>query len=381
MNVRLEAIRKRHDELEPLDNLTDDDIFKPKRSTICSTRGVKEAPFTVDELVGIVDEDSEEEEPYEYEEPQELVRSAPNGAATGGKKGGGSLKDVATVARVVSWLKGGLGKSGKNKSSNRSTTMPPPRIDPFILGNLPESPSAQLDDPSEAMDLSMSTNSNDSSWTSASLPTSSTDPSSPSFHSEDNEPTISVVDTTLERRRPASPAFFSFEFESGLAPRAEAEATLTANANSSSTSINSGDTVFPRSPLRRNNTLDPHSHGGVVSPRVSLRFSKRISILPPAALDLLKESGEAVPPIPKEYLQREMESYDRKLHPYAIRGLRDYEDALGEFLRLRPELNAERVADSFSSCLARTDEWTDWVARLQEEEDDGKKVNRGFVDT
>lgn len=50
-----------------------------------------------------------------------------------------------------------------------------------------------------------------------------------------------------------------------------------------------------------------------------------------------------VPPIPERFRRTIETGYDRRLHPYAVRGLRDYEDAL--------------------------DEWTDWVARLQEEEE------------
>jgi len=41
--------------------------------------------------------------------------------------------------------------------------------------------------------------------------------------------------------------------------------------------------------------------------------------------------------------------YDKKFHPYAVRGLRDLEDSY--------------------------DEWTEWVAKLQEDEDSGQ--NRG----
>lgn len=319
LNVRLEAIRKRHDELEPLDNLTDDDLFKPKRSTICSTRGVKEMPFTVDELVGPVAEDSEEED-----EPQETVRepvSSSNGQG-GGKKSG--LKDVAGVARVVSWLKGGLGKNRGSKASrqNGAGTTPDSRIDPFVLDNLPVSPSQAFDDPQNAMDASNSSLSHESAWSAISPPSS-----------VDNDHSMSVDSTdalvTPERRvpRPNSPAFFSFEFENGLAPPASSRPSEEhdgAEPNSSSTSVNTVDTVFPQSPLRQR-----HSQS-VVSPRVSLRFSKRISILPPAALDMLKESGEPVPAIPAQYRQSVLAGYPKGLHPYAIRGLRDYEDALGE---------------------------------------------------
>lgn len=65
------------------------------------------------------------------------------------------------------------------------------------------------------------------------------------------------------------------------------------------------------------------------SPRVSKRFSKRASILPPPALDLLLESSEPVPQIPKEF--QNPPPYQQHQHPYAVRALREYEDALDEF--------------------------------------------------
>lgn len=88
------------------------------------------------------------------------------------------------------------------------------------------------------------------------------------------------------------------------------------------------------------------------SPRVSKRFSKRASILPPPALDLLKESPhEPVPKIPDQYKTPTSGTskvfgvsainsahrapspppYAERLHAYAIRGLREYEDCLDEW--------------------------------------------------
>lgn len=247
---------------------------------------------------------------------------------------------MATVARVVSWLKGGLGSKNKKPSRGVGYISPPiledtrPRVEDVTDG-----------DPYGGLDTS----------------SSSSHESGGTQYAEPAKPEAMVIQlgNPPERRpRPESDAFFSFEFEGGLAPPDSGSATPPSTSptsvsfpNSSAASVNStlsADTAFPRSPLRRS-AADPHG----VNARVSLRFSKRISILPPAALDLLKESGEAVPSIPAHFLVRQG-GYAKALHPYAIRGLRDYEDAL--------------------------DEWTDWVARLQEEEDDGKKHNRGFVD-
>lgn len=108
------------------------------------------------------------------------------------------------------------------------------------------------------------------------------------------------------------------------------------------------------------------------SPRVSKRFSKRASLLPPPALDLLKESpSEPVPKIPEHFktpttgngsshlippasaaaavaqtlASTTSEPYDVKSHPYAVRGLREYEDCLDEWelfvVRAQEEEGAE----------------------------------------
>ncbi|KAK4054082.1 hypothetical protein OIV83_001107 [Microbotryomycetes sp. JL201] len=361
MNVRLEAIRKRHDELEPVQNLPeDDDFFKPKRSTICSTRGVKEAPFTVDELAGLFESDTEDDE----DDSQELVNSnvpvAENGRKATGAFGAGSstggIKEVATVARVVSWLKGGLGK----KTGSGGGTVR--RDELYAEEDFNSSPRTDAQDDGASGQSGFDESSEDTrSSTTASAPTTA--------DTEFDLAPHSTPDTMSKRAKRSSrgPAFFAFEFENGLSPRSdmpdeESPTPRTGKSHSDAASVVStgtSDTVFPlASGLGRSTLLDPNSapppHAAVVSPRVSARFSKRISILPPAALEMFKE-GVPVPPIPAQYRQDRPRGYDRKLHPYAVRGLRDYEDAL--------------------------DEWTDWVARLQEEEDEGRKHNRGFVDT
>ncbi|GAA6060753.1 hypothetical protein JCM10212_003797 [Sporobolomyces blumeae] len=366
LNVRLEAIRKRHDQLEPLDDLReDDDLFRPKRSTICSTRGVKEAPWTVDEFAEAV----EEEESDVEDEPQELVRAIPPPPSSTSSAGGGSTKkgDNKTVSKVVSWLKGGL---GKNKKGLKVNIVPDPQIDPFLVERTATIRKLNGEDDSSSIvsqqDLPKST-----------LPTTietGAVPNEPSRPPASNGPPATPEKNGLlspnaprrnksngsgssgsDRRssRPTSPAFFSFEFENGVITRSDVDPSVAAAASSNA----SAEPALPTSPIRRTANAHPDPQAAV-SPRVSLRFSKRISILPPAALDLMKKDGRgvtAVPPIPDQYRQSIQAGYDKKFHPYAVRGLRDLEDSY--------------------------DEWTDWVARLQEEEDNGAKVNtRSFVD-
>ena len=131
-------------------------------------------------------------------------------------------------------------------------------------------------------------------------------------------------------------------------PQSTSPTSATFPSSASSTSLNSAlpaDTTFPHSPLRRSETG--------ADKRASLRFSKLISILPPAALDSPKDCGEAVPMIPARFLEKQ--GYPRALHPYAVRGLRDYENVLNG--------------------------WTDWCKRLMgQEEEEGKRHYKGFVD-
>ncbi|KAM0789642.1 hypothetical protein ACM66B_000446 [Microbotryomycetes sp. NB124-2] len=361
MNERLEAIRKRHDELEPVQTLNDEDnFFQPKRSTICSTRGVKEAPFTVDELAGLFESDTEDDEDDSQELVSSNVPAAENGRGAGGGGGKSGIMEVATVARVVSWLKGGLGKKSGSGGLRRG--------DLFADDESNSSPKTDTYE-----DVGDATTVEDGS--SDGTRSSTTAPTTADTELESSAGSQSTPEATRRAKRSSrGPAFFAFEFENGLSPRSEvpddSSASPTPRTGSSSmpsdsdavsiASHGTADTVFPlASGLRRSASLDPNSappppHAAVVSPRVSARFSKRISILPPAALEMFKE-GVPVPSIPAQYRQDKPRGYDRKLHPYAVRGLRDYEDAL--------------------------DEWTDWVARLQEEEDEGRKHNRGFVDT
>ncbi|BGP33006.1 hypothetical protein JCM10296v2_004795 [Rhodotorula toruloides] len=365
LNVRLEALRKRHDQLEPFDSLSEDDfLFRPKRSTICSTRGVKEAPWTVDELA----EPVEEEEP----EAEEVVQPPPSVSAvadadTGGQ--GGKRQDQKTVSKVVSWLKGGMAKKqSKGRSSLDS------KIGPFALDRDNASSSSRRrrmgssgsdvlsvssqDVPTTVLPTTVETGAIPDGRASPAPRVTTTPvnraflspPSSPSRPGMPSRRTSSRSEKRRsEKRRSHGSAFFAFDFENGVVTRTDVDPALALSAASTKTS----ETAPPTSPIRPRHAGDHHPAS---SPRVSLRFSKRISILPPAALDLLREvSGvEDVPPIPARFRETIEAGYDKRLHPYAIRGLRDYEDAL--------------------------DEWTDWVASLQEDEELNGRLNKGFAD-
>ena len=296
LNIRLEVIRRRHDELEPKALLTDDDLFVKKRSTICSTRGVNEAPFVVDELVGRLDEDEEPE--FEAQEVVGTVVASPARRGSGG--GGGVQKETVTIARVVSWIKGGFGKS-KNPTKAKSITKITLPIDEMTSD--------------QALSMLITPNSSPPLGASPSNSPWNFDSMTPSKSNDSN--LSSTASSDHESRRPESPAFFSFEFEGGV-PVLPSPTILTTSASDSSIhSTASSDTVFPPSPTPRRTVegLPPRPLSGI-TPRVSLRFSKRSSILPPAALDVLKENGQPVPPIPDKYrLSMLSTGYAKILHP------------------------------------------------------------------
>lgn len=324
LNVRLEAVRTRHEQLEPAGNLTSDDaFFRPKRSTICSTRGVKEAPWASedggDDALTVHDRVPATISAPEADgsKPERLAQpvSIPD-----------KLTDQTAVSKMVSWLKGG------RKQKGARAERPKPLSLPTKNGTSPEQhwPSVALPTRVETGDVQPAANG----------AARSKNLSPPTFDADLVRRSSSASSSKSEKRKSRGSAFFAFEFENGVVSRADVDPNLLSPSASESGGPGSPPTAGSTSPTRPQHP----DRGAALSPRVSIRFSKRSSILPPAAIDLLKSTGiEDVPPIPERFRRTVEIGYDKRLHPYAVRGLRDYEDAL--------------------------DEWTDWVARLQEEEE------------
>lgn len=75
-------------------------------------------------------------------------------------------------------------------------------------------------------------------------------------------------------------------------------------------------------------------------------------------MDLLFESKEPVPSIPQHF-KTPLPPYELRLHPYAIRGLREYEESLDEY-----DVWAIRVLEEESETLQGDRELADLVPRL-----------------
>lgn len=325
LNVRLEAVRKRHEQLEPADNLsTDEAFFRPKRSTICSTRGVKEAPWALYETGDEAGPGSELKLPtVPPRVPKVDVKSNNTERLQEEKAAPENAKaDQNAVSKVVSWLKGGRSKKSGRADRPKPIAVPPIRSSTAAQ----EWPTAPLPTKVETGDVMMQREQ---------------PPTSPSTGSTalTRQGSSASTNSNREKRRSRGSAFFAFEFENGVVSRADVDPNLLSPGE-----LAAGPTSPPASEASSPTRPRSADRASALSPRVSVRFSKRSSILPPAALDLLKSTGmDDVPPIPERFRRTVETGYDRRLHPYAVRGLRDYEDAL--------------------------DEWTDWVARLQEEEE------------
>ncbi|GAA5875165.1 hypothetical protein JCM3774_001659 [Rhodotorula dairenensis] len=339
LNARLEAIRKRHEQLEPSANLSGDDaLFRPKRSTICSTRGVKEAPWALDEPGDEAGPASETDDALLATVPPPVPSVD---VQLGGPERSDELKTAAenvkpertAVSKVMSWLKGGRSKKSGRADRPKPIALPPNRPSAAAAQ---EWPTTSLPPETETGNVLRRREKPESPRsTGGATPTSLTRQGS------------SASTTSNSEKRPSRrSAFFAFEFENGVVSRADVDPNLLPSGESV-TAIAAGGATSPPSTPDATSPTRPRSadRASTLSPRVSVRFSKRSSILPPAALDLLKSTAgiDEVPPIPERFRTAIETGYDKRLHPYAVRGLRDYEDAL--------------------------EEWTDWVARLQEEEE------------
>lgn len=330
LNVRLEAVRTRHEQLEPADNLsTDEGFFRPKRSTICSTRGVKEAPWALYETgdeAGPVSEVKLPTGPPRV--PNVNVRSNNTERLQEEKAAPENPKaDQNAVSKVVSWLKG-----GRSKKSGRADRPKPIAVPPL------RSPAAAQEWPTVPLPTKVETG---HVVTEREQPPTSRTTGSNASPDLTRQGSSASTTSNREKRRSRGSAFFAFEFENGVVSRADVDPNLLSPGEPAAGATSPPPTSEASSPTRPQSA----DRASALSPRVSVRFSKRSSILPPAALDLLKSTGvDEVPTIPERFRRTVETGYDRRLHPYAVRGLRDYEDAL--------------------------DEWTDWVARLQEEEEE-----------
>lgn len=117
LNSRLEGIRKRHDEIDPLSDLPDDGLFDATRASVSSTRGVTNQSWFSEELVegrrfsfSEYESDSDSDLSDDntlytpnHEKQNSTEKSSPG--SNGGAMSRAQLKDHVKITKAVNWLK------------------------------------------------------------------------------------------------------------------------------------------------------------------------------------------------------------------------------------------------------------------------------------
>ncbi|CAH7689971.1 hypothetical protein PPACK8108_LOCUS25169, partial [Phakopsora pachyrhizi] len=338
-NSRLDAVRNRHDELSPEAEFlgASQDEYRKKRSTICSTRGVSDQPWAIGELPAEV-------------VCEEAVNASNDDQITSGRSPGNesqqnSTGDKPSVAKVVSWLRV-VKRLGGGNSLKAVTNKG--RGDVRRGGPIGEEGSeSQLDKVDEKIQLDeLSEIENQRSQASSEERFENQDAIERKPGKSDSSPRSSIGQS------PDSPTFFKFEFEIGAdIPRSDSFDTpvSTPAPSEESPSSNAVNSTNGQNNNSGNGNSSSSGHQG----RVSSRFSKRASLLPPAALSMLKENEAFpdVPSLPSQYKnsqkQKEIDEvdsvYPKKLHQYAIRALVEYEQSLEEEFEWKEKLKEEEM--------------------------------------
>lgn len=140
LNSRLEGIRKRHDDIDPLADLPDDDLFDASRASVSSTRGVTNQSWFSEELVegrtfNFNDDDYDDSDSdlsddstlhtprFDKQTPMETT--LPDSEVSPSSKP--QLKDTVKMSKAVNWLK--MLKPNK-RLSNKHKEAP---IEPYAI--------------------------------------------------------------------------------------------------------------------------------------------------------------------------------------------------------------------------------------------------------
>ena len=132
-------------------------------------------------------------------------------------------------------------------------------------------------------------------------------------------------------------------------PRSASSDPVQEPPRSVSSPVAAGDHIANDAAFDLQSPTSVSSHPSVLSsrrsasPRVSRAFSKRSSLVPGPALDLIE--AEEQPPVPMLPAHLRTHAYDKALHVYAVQSLREYEQTVQEhddFMNSQPE--GERTA-------------------------------------
>lgn len=305
----------------------------------------------------------------------------------------GGSSDKPSVAKVVSWLKvvKRLGGSSKPKTS-RSEYSSPEIGAASRLAAEPAAPAqhqqhlaVSLRSREESSSPSRSNRSSSGQATGEAATTSGVE-----LRELENE-SVGRKSESSQRSQPdrtgggpVSPTFFQFEFELGAEiPRSDSfdtPVTTPSPSDSATAAAAAAGTLTPgkaSAAAADNSTATTTTGKANLEPRVSTRFSKRASLLPPAALDMLKDNSGSedegspvpdVPSVPLQYVQQQQQqrqaqedsaarkkrrkrekeereaqamAYAKPKHAYAVKALAEYEQSLEEEFEWKEKLVEE----------------------------------------
>lgn len=330
LQTRLDAIKRRHDELEPRQPSESEMDLAPRtptapgiprsRSTITMVPDSPQPATRAERLLGLglggptAEEDKDAKAKSSWWK-RTLGGKAATASKTGKKKGSPSLPDVSPLVPAVTLLSSSPTVSGSSPPAR--SRLEPVLGSPVLLG--PPSPSSPSSSSSSSSPY-VNGNGNSSGPGSGPSPGLSSSPTSPGGGINRRKAPPPRIATSGPPRTPeaqGAKAAFQFEFELPTAsPRSDAFDPITSPGSPST------------GPGTSRRSSQPASPRGPTSPHMSAQFSKRSSLLPPStatALDSLGGTGLRVPFIPRD------PGYPKRLHAYAIRMLAELEDAQKEY--------------------------------------------------
>jgi hypothetical protein len=301
LNASLEKIRRRHDELEPKKDQDEsrEDLDASINQSLASHRGLVRSRSTITMVETVESPPCFEQEVTEAEQLLGLVPSSP----VAGDFNGDEPEVIATKAKVksASWFKKPFTKTKKSKrpSIDDSDSDSASSGRPSLEAGAPPQPRSILKPAT-------------SSSTTAKAKTNGLH--QPQSRPDESRQTHQEM-KHIQPHAPKSPVQKTFEFELPTAsPRSDTFDNPT----------------IPGSPSRLGPSPSTNPPKLPPSPHMSRSFSKRSSLLHPAAATAIEAPTSQGSRKPFISVLAERPPYDKRLHPYCIRMLAELEDVRRE---------------------------------------------------
>lgn len=303
LSASLEKIRRRHDELEPKKDQEEshEDLDASINQSLAAHKGLVRSRSTITMVETIEAQPSHEQEVTAAEQLLGLVPSSP----VVGDSNADEPEVIATTkakAKSASWFKKPFTKTKKAKrpSAEDSDSDSASSGRPSLEAAVPAQPKSILKPTSAASRTAISQTGG---------PVSAQNQTDEAGHHARQQESHNQPHT------PKSPIQKTFEFELPTAsPRSDTFDRPT----------------IPGSPSRLGASISTNPPKLPASPHMSRSFSKRSSLLHPAAASALEASATRGMRKPAMSVLAERPPYDKRLHPYCIRMLAELEDVRKE---------------------------------------------------